>query len=64
MEKLWIPCEYKLDEATIKIIIQEFPDGMKVPIPNEEIAEEEADREVLRDALRRETKGKVQEDKS
>ena len=51
-----LPCEYKLDEAAIEKIIQEWLDDIKFLVPNEEITEEEADREVLRDTLRRRPK--------
>lgn len=52
-----------MNEAAIKQIIQEWMDEMKVLAPDEEIVKEEADREVLREALRKETKGKGQDEK-
>ena len=49
----WIPCEYRVDEKAIEKIVREWIPKMKTPFEEEEIQEEEHDREVWKEALKK-----------
>lgn len=53
LDKECQPCEYRLDEQAIEKIIRKWPKEWKFPIIKGKIWEEEASREVWKEALKK-----------